>query len=71
MNRLEIYYTSKTENSNSTLKIYNDIKGLTKEQVGETFYGNDADVMFEYFKNSIVKDNDKAMIYGIHENTEE
>lgn len=65
MNRLEIKYTIDPQTNVNVLKIYNDIKGLTCEQVGKTFYGKDADIMYEYFKNSVIKKNDKIMSYGI------
>lgn len=70
MNRLKIKYIIDTKTNVNMLKIYNDIKGLTCEQVGKTFYGNDADVMYEYFKNSKVKKNDRIMLYEIRVNVE-
>ena len=65
MNRIMIKYTSQKGNIASNLEIYNDMKGYSCEKVGHTFYGKDADIMLEYFKNAIIKENDKVMNYGI------
>lgn len=71
MNRLKIKYTSAKDNICSNLEIYNDIKGVSYEKVGYTFYGKDADLMFEYFKNVILKENNNVMNYGLYVNNEE
>lgn len=71
MNRIEIKYTSAKDNICSNLEIYNDIKGVSCEKVGYTFYGKDADIMLEYFKNAIIKENDKVMSYGVYVDNEE
>ena len=65
MNRIEIIYTTAKGSIASNLRIANDIKGLTCEQLGTTFYGREADIMLEYFKNATIKENDKVMSYGI------
>ena len=67
MNRILIKYWNKIGKAESCLKIYNDIKGYTYEQVGTSFYGKGADVMWEYFKNATIKENDKVMSYGLYE----
>ena len=67
MNRIYIKYTYAKDNICSNLKIFNDIKGVTVEQLGTTFYGRDADIMFEYFKNAEIKNNKNIMNYGIYE----
>ena len=66
MNRIYIKYTPSKGNICSNLEIYNDIKGLTCEKIGHTFYGKDADIMLEYFRNATIKRNDKVMNYGIY-----
>lgn len=66
MNRIYIKYTSAKGNICSNLRIFNDIKGVSCKQVGETFYCTDADIMLEYFKNVVLKENDKVMNYGIY-----
>lgn len=66
MNRIEIKYWTKTPPALSCLRIYNDTKGNNYEQIGHSFYGKDADVMLEYFKNAVIKENDKVMSYGIY-----
>ena len=66
MNRIYIKYTPSKGNICSNLEIWNDIKGLTCEKIGHTFYGKDADIMLEYFKNATIKKNDKVMNYGIY-----
>ena len=66
MNRIEIIYTSAKENVTSNLKIFNDRKGIDCVKLGHTFYGTEADIMLEYFKNAVVKKNDKVMSYGIY-----
>ena len=71
MNRIYIKYTSQKGNVCSNLQIYNDIKGYTCEKIGHTFYGKDADIMLEYFKNATIKENDKVMSYGIYIDNEE
>lgn len=71
MNRLKIKYKSAKGNICSNLEIYNDIKGVSYEKVGHTFYGKDADLMFEYFKNVILKENNNVMNYGLYVNNEE
>ena len=50
MNRIILRYKEK-DNNLSSLNIYNDIKGLTQKKVGETLYGESADIMFELLKN--------------------
>ena len=66
MNRIVIKYTGAKGNIASNLTINNDIKGYTFEKIGHTFYGKDADIMLEYFKNAIIKENDKVMSYGVY-----
>ena len=66
MNRIWVVYRPSEGNIASNLRIYNDIKGLTCTTVGNIFYGNDADIMFEYFKNASIKKNDKVMRYGVY-----
>lgn len=66
MNRIYIKYTSKKGSICSNLQIYNDLKGYTCEKIGHTFYGKDADIMLEYFKNASIKENDKVMSYGLY-----
>lgn len=65
MNRIIIKYWNKIGKAESCLKIYNDIKGDTYEQVGTSFYGKDADIMWAYFKNAKIKENDEVMSYGL------
>lgn len=67
MNRIIIKYWNRIGKAESCLKIYNDIKGYTYEQIGASFYGKDADIMWEYFKNAKIKENDKVMSYGLYE----
>lgn len=71
MNRLKIKYYKNKDTMSSSLEIYNDIKGYTCEKIGETFYDKDADLMFEYFKNVILKENNNVMNYGLYVNNEE
>ena len=71
MNRIYIKYTSAKNSICSNLEIWNDIKGVTCERVGTIFYGKDADIMLDYFKNAIIKKNDKVMSYGIYVDGEE
>ena len=71
MNRIYIKYTSAKNNICSNLEIWNNIKGYTCEKIGTIFYGKDADIMLEYFKNAIIKKNDKVMSYGIYVDGEE
>lgn len=66
MNRITIKYWNATNTTSSCLRIYNDIKGYTFEQIGFAFFGSDADVLWEYFKNATIKDNDKVMSYGLY-----
>lgn len=66
MNRIYIKYTPAKNNICSNLEIWNNLKGFTCEKIGTTFYGKDADIMFEYFQNAIIKENDKVMNYGIY-----
>lgn len=66
MNRIEINYISKNNNEESKLFIYNDIKGYSYESIGSPFYGKDADIMLEYFKNATIKKNNKVISYGIY-----
>lgn len=66
MNRIIIKYWNKIDTTSSCLRIYNDIKGYTFEQIGCPFYGKDADVMWEYFKNATIKNNDNVMSYGLY-----
>ena len=66
MNRIMVVYTPKNGTVASNLIIYNDIKGVTCEQLGNTFYGREADIMYEYFKNAEIKENDKVMSYGVY-----
>lgn len=66
MNRIEIRYTSNRDNICSNLQIYNDIKGFSCDKLGYTFYGQEADIMLEYFKHAVIKNNDKVMNYGVY-----
>lgn len=66
MNRIMVDYTPQKGNIASNLKIYNDIKGLTQEKIGHTFYGRDADIMWQYFKNATIKENSEVMSYGLY-----
>ena len=66
MNRIIIKYWNETGTISSCLRIYNDIKGYDCEQIGCPFYGREADIMWEYFKNTIIKENDKVMSYGLY-----
>ena len=66
MNRIYIKYTPKKGSVGSSLEIWNDIKGLTCEKLGKTFFGREADIMLEYFQNVTIKKNDKIMNYGIY-----
>lgn len=66
MNRIMIKYESKKGSIASNLQIYNDVKGFTCEKIGHTFYGCEADVMLEYFKNATIKKNDNVMSYGVY-----
>ena len=66
MNRIIIRYYSANNTIGSSLCIYNDIKGWSCDQIGMSFYGKDADIMLEYFKNAVVKKNDNVMNYGIY-----
>lgn len=65
MNRISIYYSSKNEKKHTTSKLYinNDIKGLTSYKVGTNFFGNDADIMLEVFKNTKIKKDNKIIAY--------
>ena len=65
MNRIMVIYTPKKGSVTSNLEIRNDIKGLTNEQIGNTFYGRDADIMLDYFQKSEIRENDTIMNYGI------
>lgn len=66
MNRIYIKYKPCNKTFASQLIIFNDIKGYTCHQVGCPFYGQEADIMLEYFQNAIIKENDKVMNYGIY-----
>jgi hypothetical protein len=66
MNRIYIKYTTQKGNICSNLEIWNNIKGITCEKLGKTFFGREADIMLEYFKNVTIKDNNKVMSYGLY-----
>ena len=66
MNRIMVVYKPQENTVASNLQIYNDIKGYTCEKIGHTFYGREADIMFEYFKNASIKKNDNVMRYGVY-----
>ena len=64
MNRIVLKYKEKNGDNPSELSVQNDIKGYDFAKIGETFYGKDADIMFELLKNvdySKIKD---CMPYG-------
>ena len=66
MNRIMIKYWNKNEVANSCLMIYNDIKGYNCEQIGCPFYGREADIMWAYFRNAVIKKNNEVMSYGLY-----
>lgn len=66
MNRIMVVYKPREKTIASNLQIYNDIKGYSCEKIGHTFYGREADIMFEYFKNASIKKNDNVMRYGVY-----
>lgn len=65
MNRIMLKYTPRKGNITSSLEIRNDIKGLTNEQIGTTFYGKDADIMFDLLRAVDYSDLENYMDYGV------
>lgn len=65
MNRIMLKYTPRKGNITSSLEIRNDIKGLTNEQIGTTFYGRDADIMFDLLRAVDYSDLENYMDYGV------
>lgn len=69
MNRIELTYYMKNEEEERKLVVSNDIKGLSHTQIGEAFYGQDADVMLRLmssidYNNQIL--NNEFMSYGLY-----
>lgn len=65
MNRIILKYKPRKGNITSSLEIRNDLKGLTNEQIGTTFYGKDADIMFDLLRAVDYSDLENYMDYGV------
>lgn len=73
MNRIKLKYMPGKDGERSILKIYNDIKGYNCEQIGETLYGMQAEVLFNLLTHVDYSKLDEYVNYGtiIVENKED
>ena len=65
MNRIELLYDPRTKNTDSKLKVFNDIKGYSCIQIGPIYIGSEADLMFKLLSAVDYEKLDDCMNYGI------
>lgn len=65
MNRIELLYDPRTKNTDSKLRIFNDIKGYSCDQIGPEYTVLEADLMFKLLSVVDYSKLDDRMNYGI------
>ncbi len=65
MNRIELKYDPRTKKGDGKLRVFNDIKGYSCIQIGPTYTGSEADLMFKLLSAVDYSKLDDYMNYGI------